>query len=197
MPDRIIDHYERHAHAFDRDRGGAFVERDWIERFIRPLPRGGRILDLGCGGGEPIARYLIDNGFHVTGIDSAAAMIALARTRFPRETWLQLDMRKAAMADTFEGALAWSSLFHLSHEDQEAMIARIATWLKPGGRLLFNTGPARDVTIGAYRGDPLHHASLDPADYRAAFTRNGLVVVAHIAEDPACGGQTVWLLRRA
>ena len=197
MPDRIVEHYERHAHAFDRDRRGSFVERDWLDRFTRPLPRGSHILDLGCGGGEPIARYLVDNGFRVTGVDSAAKMITLARTRFPRERWLQLDMRYVTLTEQFEGVLAWGSLFHLQQDDQAAMIARIAGWLKPGGRLMFNSGRARGVAIGDYQGDPLYHASLDPAEYRALFDRHGLIEMAHVAEDPTCGGATVWLARKA
>lgn len=195
MPDRIAEHYERHAHAFDRDRRGRFVERDWLDRFTRPLPRGSHILDLGCGGGEPIARYLVDNGFRITGVDSAATMIALDRTRFPRERWLHLDMRSVTMAETFEGVLAWGSLFHLAHDDQEEMIARMARWLKPGGRLMFNSGPERSVAIG--ESDPLCHASLDPAEYRALFERNGLVEMAYVPEDPTCSGYTIWLARKA
>ncbi len=31
--------------------------------------------------------------------------------------------------------------------------------------LMFNTGPAFGEAIGSYRGDPLYHASLDPAEY--------------------------------
>ncbi|MES1973448.1 MAG: class I SAM-dependent methyltransferase [Pseudomonadota bacterium] len=197
MPDRIAEHYERHARAFDRDRGGSFVERGWIERFVMPLPRGGAILDLGCGGGEPIDRYLIDHGFAVTGIDSSTTMIGLARTRFPRHRWLQTDIRTLAIDERFEGVIAWSSLFHLAHDDQAAMIPRIAGWLKPGGRFLFNSGPSRGVAIGTHRGEPLFHASLDPGEYRDAFARVGLVEMAHVAEDPGCGGATVWLARKA
>ena len=196
MPDQIVEHYERHAHAFDLDRGRQFVERPWIERFIMPLPRGGAILDLGCGGGEPIARYLVDHGFLVTGIDTSETMIGLARTRFPRHRWLQIDMRTLAIGVRFEGVLAWGSLFHLAQDDQAAMIARMAAWLKPGGRLLFNSGPARGTAMGTYRGDAVFHASLDPAEYRAAFLRAGLVEMAHVAEDPGCGGATVWLARK-
>ncbi|MDB5703586.1 MAG: Methyltransferase [Sphingomonas bacterium] len=196
MSDRIAEHYERHARAFDRDRSRDFVERPWIERFVMPLPRGGAILDLGCGGGEPIARYLTDQGFMVTGIDRSATMIGLARTRFPRHRWLQIDMRTLAIEDRFEGVLAWGSLFHLDHDEQEKMIARMATWLKPGGRLLFNSGPSRGTSAGEYRGDPLFHASLDPAEYRAAFLKAGLVEMAHVIEDPGCGGATVWLARK-
>lgn len=196
MPERITEHYQRHAHAFDRDRSRHFIERLWVERFIMPLPRGGAILDLGCGGGEPVARFLIDQGFQLTGVDSAATMIELARTRFPRHRWLNIDMRTLAITDRFEGVIALNSLFHLAHDDQEAVIARVGTWLKPGGRFLFNAGPSHGVSIGEYRGDPLFHASLDPAEYRAVFARAGLAEMAYVAEDPDCGGATVWLARK-
>ncbi|RRB41828.1 class I SAM-dependent methyltransferase, partial [Escherichia coli] len=60
---------------------------------IEPLPRGGRILDLGCGAGEPIGRFLIARGHSVVGVDHAQSMINLAQTRFPRERWIKADMR--------------------------------------------------------------------------------------------------------
>ncbi len=56
MPHRIIDLYQRHAAAFDAARRNSFPERTWFERFERMLPAKAELLDLGCGGGEPIAR---------------------------------------------------------------------------------------------------------------------------------------------
>ena len=38
------------------------------------------------------------------------------------------------------------------------------------------------------------HASLDPAEYRSLLDRNGFRVVSHVAEDPTCGGHTIWLV---
>ena len=51
-------------------RGRDLHERSWLDRFAAMLPEGGTILDIGCGVGEPIARYLIERGFAVTGVDS-------------------------------------------------------------------------------------------------------------------------------
>ena len=33
------------------------------------LAHGSRVLDLGCGGGEPVASLLVEHGMHVTGVD--------------------------------------------------------------------------------------------------------------------------------
>ncbi len=56
------------------------------------------------------------------------------------------------------------------------------------GALMFTSGPAHGEVIGSFHGEPLYHASLDPAEYRALLDEAGFDVVAHVAEDPACGG---------
>ncbi|WP_188055803.1 class I SAM-dependent methyltransferase [Sphingosinithalassobacter sp. CS137] len=196
MPDRIAEHYERHAQRFDRARRRAFPEREWLDRFLLPLPRHAHVLDLGCGAGEPVARYMIDAGHQLTGVDVSERMIALARTRFPRHRWLRTDMRAATMDRGFDGVLAWDSLFHLPPNDQAAMITRIAGWLEPGGVFLFNSGPARSECIGSQFGDALYHASLAPEEYRALFDETGLLEIAYAPEDEASGGRSVWLTRK-
>lgn len=193
MPERIAEHYERHAHAFDTTRRRQFVERGWLDRFLLAVPKGGHILDLGCGAGEPIDRYLIDTGHHLTGVDISEKMIALARTRFARHVWLRADMRKAAMGRTYDGILAWDSLFHLRPIEQAAMIEKAARWLEPGGALLFTTTPALDGTIGG----ELVHPGIAPYELRALFEELGLMEVAFSPGDHATGGRSVWLARKA
>jgi 2-polyprenyl-3-methyl-5-hydroxy-6-metoxy-1,4-benzoquinol methylase len=39
--------------------------------FHRTLPQRASILDIGCGFGEPFARYVIDRGFGVEGVDAS------------------------------------------------------------------------------------------------------------------------------
>lgn len=86
--DFVVDLYERHALAYDRDRSRSLQERAWLDRFLRRVPPGGTILDVGCGTGEPIARYLIERGFRVVGVDASPRMIELCRSRFPDAEWL-------------------------------------------------------------------------------------------------------------
>ena len=193
--DRIIGLYQRHAHDFDRERWRNLFERPWLDRFAALLPRGGSVLDLGCGSGEPIARHFIESGYVVTGIDSAPAMIDLCGSRFPHATWIVADMRTLDLASRHDGILAWDSFFHLRRDDQRAMFSVFRAHAAPGAALMFTSGPRDGEAIGTYHGAPLYHASLAPDEYRALLDRHGFEVVAHKAEDPGCGGHTIWLAR--
>jgi SAM-dependent methyltransferase len=153
------------------------------------------VLDLGCGTGEPIAGALVEAGYVVTGVDSAPAMIALCRARFPDQTWHVADMRRLALGRGFAGILAWDSFFHLEPDDQRAMFATFRAHAAPGAALMLTSGPRAGVAMGSFEGEPLYHASLAPEEYRALLAAHGFAVVAHVAEDPDCGGRTVWLAR--
>lgn len=190
---RIVSLYERHAGAFDRDRYRGLFEKVWLDRFRALIPAGGSVLDLGCGMGEPIARYLIENGHAVAGVDSAPSMIALCRARFPAREWHVADMRGLALGRGFDGIVAWDSFFHLNHADQRAMFPVFRAHAAAGAALMFISGPSQGEKVGAYQGEKLYHASLDAAEYRALLSANGFDVVGHVVEDPDCGGRTVWL----
>jgi SAM-dependent methyltransferase len=189
----IIELYERRAHDYDHDRSRVLHERAWIEEFLRHVGPSGTILDLGCGMGEPIARHLLERGYRVLGVDSSPTLIELCRARFPAGEWLVADMRLVQLARRFDGILAWDSFFHLSRDDQRGMFARFAAHAEPGAPLMFTSGISDGVVIGSYHGEPLHHASLDPAEYRRLLELSGFDVRAHRLEDPECGGRTVWL----
>lgn len=194
--DDIIALYERHAHEWDRLGGRRKVEAVWLDRFIELLPGPDmHLLDIGCGSGEPVARYLIGKGHRLTGIDASPTLIALCRERFPSQHWIEDDMRRMALGRRFDGLLAWNSFFHLTPQDQRGMFAVFRAHAAPGATLMFTSGPAYGEAIGSFGGEPLYHGSLDPMEYRALLAGNGFTVVAHTVEDPQCGRLTVWLAR--
>ncbi|OGR81033.1 MAG: methyltransferase [Elusimicrobia bacterium GWC2_64_44] len=196
MADDVCGKYERIAGWFDASRGRQLAEREYLEALAARLPAGGSVLDLGCGSGEPLAGYFIRKGFSVTGVDGAPGMIALCRERFPAMTWLAADMRALALGRRFNAVLAWDSFFHLSMDDQRAMFPVFGAHLADGGLLLFTTGPGEGNTSGSMEGLEFPYSSLAPEEYRRLLAGQGLEVLLHKAEDPACGGHTVWLARR-
>ena len=197
MHERIASLYEENAAAWDRQRGRDLHERPWLDRFTALLPDGGSILDLGCGSGEPVARYLIERGFALTGLDASETLIGLCRERFPGQEWIVADMRSLDLGRPFDGILAWHSFFHLSADNQREMFVRLAAHAKPSSALMFTSGPEAGEAIGEWQGEPLFHASLDPAEYDALLRDNGFAVVERRLRDPECGEATVWLARKA
>lgn len=193
----VVGLYRRHGLAWARDRGAApGTEAAWLARFMSLLPPGGTVLDIGCGSGAPIGAVLAGAGFAVTGLDSSAPLLGLARAALPGAEWIQGDMRDLALGRRFDGLIAWDSFFHLDHDDQRRMFARFSAHAAPAALLMFTTGPAHGLAIGSYGGEPLFHASLDPTEYRALLAAEGFVVIDHRSEDPAAGGHTVWLARQ-
>jgi SAM-dependent methyltransferase len=191
--ERIMDLYQRHATDWDRDRGRSLFEKPWLDRFLALLPPGASVLDIGCGAGEPIARYLIERGCQVTGIDSSPALIGMCKDRFPDQEWVVADMRGLSLHRLFDGILAWDSFFHLSPEDQRRMFPILRGHARPKAALMFTSGPSHGEAIGTYKGEPLYHGSLDGAEYRSLLHENGVEVVSHVVEDSTCGHHTVWL----
>ncbi|PRX97665.1 class I SAM-dependent DNA methyltransferase [Allonocardiopsis opalescens] len=143
------------------------------------LPPRARVLDLGSGTGRPTARLLADAGHRVTGYDVSSAMVAQARERVPEARFEQVDMR--ALPDRpgeWDAVTAFFSMLQLPRAELDAMPARIARRLVPGGLLVFATVPAdvEDAVID-FAGHPTrvtsHPAEVFPRLLRAA----GLEVV--------------------
>ena len=191
--DQVIGLYERHARQWDSDRLRILFERDWLDRFAALLPADGPILDLGCGSAEPLARYFIERGFQICGVDSSPTLISLCRGRFPQQEWHVADMRALSLARQFHGIIAWDSFFHLNHADQRRMFPIFETHAAPGAVLMFTSGPSFSESIGSYQGEPLFHASLDGEEYRSLLLDHGFDVVRQVNNDPCCDRHTVWL----
>lgn len=180
----------------DASANAGFVGKAWIDRLVAPLVAGSTILDLGCGGGQPIARYLLDRGFTVTGVDAAGSVIELAKTRFSRARWIKGDMRTIQLAETFDAVLAWNSLTWLSHEDRALMARRAAAWLKPEGRMLFNAPADLDPSRKDYRDGSPYRVDLEATNYSTAIGDSGLRLIAHMAADPTCEDAGIWLAEK-
>ena len=101
------------------------------------LPSESAVLDLGCGAGMPVTRWLADGGFAVTGVDVSARQLELARTNVPEGTFLKADMSEVDFgAETFDGVVAFHSIIHVPRTEHPALLESIHRWLRPGGVFL-------------------------------------------------------------
>lgn len=196
MSDTILNIYEQHAEAFAQKRSLQLMEKGWLDKFLHRMRRPGKVLDIGCGNGRPIAEYFIGQGVLLTGVDGAQAMLARAREHFPQQRWLHQDMRQMDAGETFDGLIAWDSFFHLPQQDQRAMFPIFARHSHPGSVLMFTSGTGQGIALGEFEGEPLYHASLAPETYRQLLAEHEFRVIEVTFEDPDCGGHSVWLCQR-
>lgn len=102
-------------------------------------PRPVRVLDLGCGAGF-LANDLAARGHAVTGVDTTAENLAVARSRDPTRTvcYVRADARALPFADGgFDVVCAMDLLEHV--EEPAQVIGEAARVLAPGGLLIFHT----------------------------------------------------------
>jgi tellurite methyltransferase len=112
---------------------------DQIQRGL--ITPGSRVLDAGCGGGRNLV-WLLQHGYDVHAIDRDEAMLSRTRrraTEFGRpgdETHFRVEtVEQCAFADgTFDYVIC-NAVLHFARDRAhfDAMTARIAALLKPGG----------------------------------------------------------------
>ncbi|MBA3426010.1 MAG: methyltransferase domain-containing protein [Rubrobacter sp.] len=108
-----------------------------LEDLASDLPSTAAVLDLGCGAGIPVTRWLAHRGYAVTGVDVSARQLELARKYVPEATFIKADMIDLAFRpETFDAVVAFHSIIHVPREEHPALLATIHRWLKPGGTFM-------------------------------------------------------------
>jgi ubiquinone/menaquinone biosynthesis C-methylase UbiE len=187
---KIIDWFDSH-----RNKDLKF-ESAYLDLISENIESGSSILDVGCGTGEPIAKYFLEQGYNVRGIDASEEMIKRCKERFPSGDWLQADMRELNLTEQYDLVIVWHSLFHLPHDDQRTTLKKLTTYVKNNGLLVFTSGPECSEDWSQNGGYDLYQASLSAEEYKQILTENKMTVLTHKIKDPDCGGATVWVAQR-
>ena len=158
---------------------------DFIEQAF-DLPKGSRILDLGCGYGR-LSVELAKRGYYVVGLDLSARLLEMAEELARRERveveLLRRDMRDLDYQEEFDGILSWDTSFgYFSDEENEDLLKRIAKALKLGGKLVLDLHN-RDAYVRRHLGKSWerngNHLILEETTFdtlRSRFEVRGLVV---------------------
>lgn len=164
----------RYDEAFPHKEG----QVDATDQLAARLPRGARVIDVGCGTGVPTARTLVDAGLQVTGVDISPGMLALARENVPEADLRQLDVLDLdASLGTFDAAVAFFSLLMLPRSEIPAALQRVHALLAPGAPFILAMVEADldDVTI-PFLGSDLRVSGYTRDDLRRVLDDNGFTV---------------------
>ena len=177
----------------------ALVERDKL-RFVRGLPPGARVLEVGAGDGRFVSR-LRAAGLEARGIEPSEGGVRMARARAaPVERGTEEELRLEP--DSLDAAIAWHVLEHL--DDPAAAVARIGAWLRPGGRVVLACPnlASLQARIGGdrwfHQDVPRHLTHFTAAGLRLLLERSGfrLERMAHLLVEQNPLGMWQTLLNR-
>jgi SAM-dependent methyltransferase len=103
------------------------------------LSAGADVLDVCCGVGG-FAAESVQRGFNVTGIDSSAEMLRIARLNAPGARFLLADVREFCLPSQFDVAIStFDSINHILDErGLEATFRNVFTSLRPDSRFVFD-----------------------------------------------------------
>jgi len=135
VDDENIKYYNDHALSYYKQT--AFIDMgDLYKIFTDLIPRGGLILDAGCGVGRD-TRYFIKNAFRVIAFDASIEMVKLCNG-YPFAYCTQMTFDSLEYVEEFDGVWASASLVHVPHSKLLETFTRIFRSLKPGGIFYFS-----------------------------------------------------------
>lgn len=147
--DKIQQHYDEVADIYDNHYDlphGRCYHTHLSQHLMQSLPKGARLLDIGCGTGLFVEKYTSEEGSAV-GIDLSRRMIERARHRCAASDFTIGTGETIPFSDnTFD---AVSSLLVFSYlRDPAAMLSEAYRVLKPGGAIAICTLGKKLLTRG-------------------------------------------------
>ena len=85
------------------------------KEFLNNIPKGGTILDLGCGSGRD-SKAFIDKGYKITAVDGSKEL-AQSASKLIGQDVLVSKFEDLSLIDKFHGIWACASLLHVNKKD--------------------------------------------------------------------------------
>lgn len=169
--DRIAEDYYSHRNLskFNNE----------LEEFASHLPENAHILDVGCGAGIPTAKFLIERGIKVTGIDLSGKMLNLARDNVPSAEFIKMDMNDLQFSEnSFDGIISVYALFHVPKDKHLDIFKQFIKILKPGGILMINTGISESEGTRNFFGVPMFWSNFSPKTTLNLIKKSGFSIIS-------------------
>lgn len=130
---KTIELYGKLGKRYIEDIAGINVK--WFPDFVKLLPKGGRILDVGCAGGRDSLKF-VQEGFEVTGIDLVDTFLKEAKKNVSQARFIKMDLLNLKFPSNYFDAI-WANavLLHIKKKDVPRALNGLHRVLKPGGKL--------------------------------------------------------------
>lgn len=187
--------YDRLGNRYNIDREKADNQKE-VDAFTSMLPDKGKVLDAGSGTGIPIAKYLVKNGFRVTGIDFSDTMIDVAQKNVPEATFIRMNMTSIDFPpESFDGIISTYAIIHIPREYHLQLFKSFYSILKHNGTMLVSVASWAWEEFDQFKGVDMFWSHFDPDKSQSLITKAGFDIV--FARDVETGGEKHhWVLAR-
>lgn len=155
--------FDKVGSEYSKMRSESDEEVQLLPDFMNRLPTGARVLDAGCGAGEPITRILSER-FKVVGVDISRKQIEAARKILPYCEFVWQDMTTLTYPDEyFDGIISYYAIPHVPREEHKGLVDNFYRMLKEDGYVLlcFGTDDDPGTVIDGFFGVKMYWSSFD------------------------------------
>lgn len=183
--------YDEIAERYLESRSKSSKDVLLIQELIDRLPEGARVLDAGCGAGDPIAKILSEN-YSVVGIDFSENQVALARKNVPDAAFQIMDMTELDFPEkSFNAVVSYYAIIHIHRDKHKGIIGGFHRVLKQGGLLFLCTGATDldDDVNEDYLGTKMYWSHYESETNKLMVEAAGFEIIwAKVVGDDSCGG---------
>jgi len=170
----------------------------WLRWIDGRLEKGSRVLELGCGMGIPVAKFIARSHSYL-GVDISDVQIRRARELVPQGEFQRADMGRLRFRTAeFDAVLAFYSIVHLPLAEQFPLFRRIFKWLKSRGIFVAILGHGRWTGLEKnWFGEEMFWSHTDYKTYRLWLEKTGFKVIRHLFVKEGKGGHDLFFCMKS
>lgn len=125
-----LDYYNKNSEEYFNSTLNVDMTNTYKE-FLKLVPEGGKILDLGCGSGRDSMNFM-KLGYEVTAVDGAKELAKKASLLLGKEVIVS-TFEELELKEKFHGIWACASLLHIKREDLKTVLNNLYNNLEDNG----------------------------------------------------------------
>ena len=125
-----LDYYNKNSEEYFNSTLNVDMTNTYKE-FLKLVPEGGKILDLGCGSGRDSMNFM-KLGYEVTSVDGSKELAKKASALLGKEVIVS-TFEELELKEKFHGIWACASLLHIKREDLKTVLNNLYNNLDDNG----------------------------------------------------------------
>lgn len=125
-----LDYYNKNSEEYFNSTLNVDMTNTY-KAFLKLVPKGGKILDLGCGSGRDSMNFM-KLGYEVIAVDGAKKLAKKASVLLGKEVILS-TFEELELKEKFHGIWACASLLHIKREDLKTVLNNLYNNLEDNG----------------------------------------------------------------